>query len=93
MGYPASGKTVLARQYQKQGYHRINRDELGGTLSELVLHVERQYSENGTVLFVMDNTYPTVESFLNICLKIYILSSGGNQIERIIKLFLINLIR
>jgi len=29
MGYPASGKTVLAREYEEQGYKRINRDELG----------------------------------------------------------------
>ena len=62
MGYPASGKTVLARKYEKQGHYRINRDELGGSLNDLVQHVDRQYSENGTVQFVMDNTYPTIES-------------------------------
>lgn len=30
MGYPASGKTVLAKEYETQGYYRVNRDELGG---------------------------------------------------------------
>ena len=62
MGYPASGKTVLAKKYEEQGYHRINRDELGGSLDGLVQHVEREYTENGISQFVMDNTYPTVKS-------------------------------
>ena len=62
MGYPASGKTILARKYEEQGYRRINRDELGGSLDRLVQHVEREYTENGNSQFVMDNTYPTVES-------------------------------
>jgi len=62
MGYPASGKTILARKYEKQGYRRINRDELGGSLDGLVQHLESEYTENGTSQFVMDNTYPTVES-------------------------------
>ena len=62
MGYPASGKTVLARKYEERGYRRVNRDELGGSLNGLVQHVESEYTENGTSQFVMDNTYPTVES-------------------------------
>ena len=62
MGYPASGKTVLAKEFEKQGFRRINRDNLGGSLDGLVEHVERHYSENGTSQFVMDNTYPTVDS-------------------------------
>jgi histidinol-phosphate phosphatase family protein len=62
MGYPASGKTVLARKYEERGYRRINRDELGGSLDGLVQHVERENIENGISQFVMDNTYPTVES-------------------------------
>lgn len=62
MGYPASGKTVLAKEYEKKGYYRINRDELGGSLNDLVKHLEHQYIEDDTTLFVMDNTYPTVES-------------------------------
>ena len=46
MGYPASGKTVLAKEYKSQGYYRINRDELGGSLNDLVLHVARQYANS-----------------------------------------------
>ncbi len=46
MGYPASGKTVLAREYEAQGYHRINRDDIGGSLSDLVQHVERKHTES-----------------------------------------------
>ena len=28
MGYPASGKTIIAKEYERQGYHRLNRDEI-----------------------------------------------------------------
>ncbi len=62
MGYPASGKTVLAKKYETQGRYRVNRDELGGSLNDLVKHVEHQYINSKTSQFVMDNTYPTVES-------------------------------
>ncbi len=54
MGYPASGKTVLTKKYEERGYYRINRDELGGSLSDLVKRVERQHVENGESRFVMD---------------------------------------
>jgi len=62
MGYPASGKTALAKEYEERGYRRINRDILGGSLSGLVKHVECQHTESGKSHFVMDNTYPTIES-------------------------------
>jgi HAD superfamily hydrolase (TIGR01662 family) len=62
MGYPASGKTVIAKEYEEKGYHRLNRDELGGSLDGLVQHLEKEYNDNGNTKFVMDNTYPTVES-------------------------------
>ena len=62
MGYPASGKTILARTFEEQGYRRINRDELGGSLDGLVQHVEHEYTRKGISQFVMDNTYPTVDS-------------------------------
>jgi len=62
MGYPASGKTVIAKEFEERGYYRINRDELGGSLNDLVKHVERQRAENDESRFVMDNTYPTIES-------------------------------
>ena len=62
MGYPASGKTVLAKKYEKQGDFRVNRDDLGGSLSDLDKHVERQHTYGSVSQFVLDNTYPTVES-------------------------------
>jgi HAD superfamily hydrolase (TIGR01662 family) len=62
MGYPASGKTIIAKEYEKKGYLRLNRDELGGSLDGLVQHLEKEYASNKTTKFVMDNTYPTIES-------------------------------
>ena len=62
MGYPASGKTVIAREYEEKGYHRLNRDELGGSLDGLVQHLVKENDDKGTTKFVLDNTYPTVES-------------------------------
>lgn len=62
MGYPASGKTILAREYERQGYHRLNRDELGGTLDGLINHLEVMYKEHKITKIVMDNTYSTIKS-------------------------------
>ena len=61
MGYPASGKTEFARKYENQGYYRLNRDELGGTLDGLVDHLAI-YKEQNITKIVMDNTYPTIKS-------------------------------
>ncbi len=62
MGYPASGKTVIAKEYEGQGYHRLNRDEIGGTLDGLVNHLERLYKTENKTKFIMDNTYPMIKS-------------------------------
>lgn len=62
IGYPASGKTFFARDYENNGYHRLNRDEIGGSLDGLVDHLENLYSTQGMSKFAMDNTYPTAES-------------------------------
>ena len=35
MGYPASGKTTLVKNFEAQGYVRLNRDDAGGSLSDL----------------------------------------------------------
>lgn len=61
MGYPASGKTIIAKEYEAKGYYRLNRDEMGGTLDGLVSQVERLYEE-GTTHFIMDNTYVNKKS-------------------------------
>ena len=62
IGYPASGKTVVAKKYVDQGYHRLNRDEIGGKLDDLVDHLERLHKDKGISNFVMDNTYSTKKS-------------------------------
>ena len=62
MGYPASGKTLIAKEYEEKGYHRLNRDEVGGSLDGLIQHLEKEYSNNSKEKFVMDNTYPSIQS-------------------------------
>jgi histidinol-phosphate phosphatase family protein len=62
IGYPAAGKTLFAKQFECIGYHRLNRDELGGKLDNLIDHLKQQYRENGINKFVMDNTYTTAKS-------------------------------
>lgn len=56
MGLAAAGKSTLAERFVAEGYHRLNRDQAGGTLRELVPALERARGE-GTVRFVLDNTY------------------------------------
>ena len=62
IGYPAAGKTVVAKKYVEQGFHRLNRDEIGGKLDGLVDHLENLYKNKGVTNFVMDNTYSTPRS-------------------------------
>lgn len=62
MGLPASGKTTYTRQFEAQGYIRLNRDEIGGSLDSLVHHLDTKYHNEGITQFVMDNTYATMES-------------------------------
>ena len=57
VGYPASGKTMFSKSFEDIGYHRLNRDDIGGKLDDLVDHLERLYKEKGINKFVMDNTY------------------------------------
>jgi HAD superfamily hydrolase (TIGR01662 family) len=62
IGYPACGKTTYAKQYMSQGYHRLNRDELGGSLDNLVTEMDKLYASQKITQFVLDNTYPTKQS-------------------------------
>jgi HAD superfamily hydrolase (TIGR01662 family) len=62
IGYPASGKTETAKAYIDQGYYRLNRDEIGGKLDDLVKHLEDLYKNKNVINFVMDNTYSTLQS-------------------------------
>ena len=61
MGLPAAGKSSFAARFVADGYHRLNRDEAGGTLRGLLPALERARAE-GTTRFVLDNTYVTRKS-------------------------------
>lgn len=61
MGYNAAGKTTLVETYTNNGFHRVNRDEIGGRLLDLPEHVEKAVQQGHTKV-VMDNTYADVES-------------------------------
>lgn len=59
MGYNAAGKTSLVEEYTSKGYHRINRDVLGGTLDGLCVHAKKAH-DDGHEKLVLDNTYMNV---------------------------------
>jgi aryl-alcohol dehydrogenase-like predicted oxidoreductase/predicted kinase len=61
MGIPAAGKSTLTRQFVSEGYLRLNRDESGGTLRELLPELPRAL-EDGAPRIVLDNTYVTRKS-------------------------------
>ena len=61
MGLPAAGKSTLAQTLVTDGYHRINRDESGGTLRELIDDVRADLA-SGRSRLVLDNTYVTRKS-------------------------------
>jgi aryl-alcohol dehydrogenase-like predicted oxidoreductase/histidinol phosphatase-like enzyme/predicted kinase len=56
MGLAGAGKSTHAERFVADGYHRLNRDESGGTLRGLLPALERARGE-GTTRFVLDNTY------------------------------------
>lgn len=56
MGLPAAGKTTAAREFLDRGYIRLNRDDDGGTLKELVPALRTSIAA-GAARFVLDNTY------------------------------------
>ena len=58
MGMPGAGKTTHARALEAEGYERINRDELGGTLASLIPRLDEALAD-GKRRVVLDNTYPT----------------------------------
>ena len=61
MGLPGAGKTTLAQRFVADGYLRLNRDEEGGALRDLVPAVGRAL-EAGTSRIVLDNTYVSRKS-------------------------------
>ena len=61
MGFPAAGKSTLVQKYEKQGYARFNRDDMGGSLKGLAKRVEEALEKTVTDV-VLDNTYGTKEN-------------------------------
>ena len=58
MGIPGAGKTTAAKRYVARGFHRLNRDERGGSLRELARALDEAL-QSGTRQLVLDNTYLT----------------------------------
>ncbi len=56
MGLPGAGKTTFAERFVADGYQRLNRDEAGGTLRELLPELDRALAD-GVAKVVLDNTY------------------------------------
>ena len=56
MGLPAAGKTTLTQTFVAEGYVRLNRDEQGGGLGDLIPAMERAI-DAGQLRVVLDNTY------------------------------------
>jgi predicted kinase len=58
MGIQGAGKSVHVGGFVEAGYERLNRDELGGTLSGVARVLDQRLREGGS-RFVLDNTYLT----------------------------------
>ena len=56
MGLPGAGKSTLAEELAAQGYVRLNRDEAGGTLRDLLPALDGALAA-GASQIVLDNTY------------------------------------
>jgi predicted kinase/histidinol phosphatase-like enzyme len=61
MGLPGAGKSTLAASFVSEGYQRLNRDDAGGTLRDLVPALDRALAAGATRL-VLDNTYVSRKS-------------------------------
>ena len=61
LGMPGSGKSMLAEDFAKRGYTRLNRDERGGSLLDLARAVDKTIA-GGADRLVVDNTYGTRSS-------------------------------
>jgi energy-coupling factor transporter ATP-binding protein EcfA2 len=61
MGLPAAGKSTFARSLVATGYHRLNRDEAGGSLRQLLPALDAAIS-SGATRVVLDNTYVSRKS-------------------------------
>jgi len=60
MAPPASGKSTLAKQLEKEGYYRINQDTLG-TKGKCVKAMKEQLGKDLTKKIVLDNTNSKID--------------------------------
>jgi len=56
MGIPGAGKSTLAEGFVERGYARLNRDDAGGTLTDLLPQLDALVA-SGAPRIVIDNTY------------------------------------
>jgi aryl-alcohol dehydrogenase-like predicted oxidoreductase len=56
VGLPGAGKTTLASDLEREGYLRLNRDEAGGRLADLLPELAARLA-GGQRRVVLDNTY------------------------------------
>jgi predicted kinase/histidinol phosphatase-like enzyme len=56
VGMPGAGKSEIARAFEVQGFGRLNRDNRGGSLSDLVPELARGLAQ-GQRRWILDNTY------------------------------------
>jgi aryl-alcohol dehydrogenase-like predicted oxidoreductase/histidinol phosphatase-like enzyme/predicted kinase len=56
MGIPAAGKSTVAESFVTQGYDRLNRDNAGGSLADLLPELDALIA-SGSSRIVLDNTY------------------------------------
>lgn len=61
LGIPGAGKSTSVEPYLEAGYVRLNRDELGGKLDDLVPHLRSALAAQRRHV-VLDNTYPTMRT-------------------------------
>jgi HAD superfamily hydrolase (TIGR01662 family) len=61
VGYPCSGKTTLASEYQNKDYYRLSQEIFGGSLNDINQRLE-EFIVQGKTKFVIDNSYPTISS-------------------------------
>jgi histidinol phosphatase-like enzyme/predicted kinase len=61
MGLPAAGKSTVAATFVSRGFTRLNRDEVGGSLGDLVPALDRAIA-SGNPRVVLDNTYVSRQS-------------------------------
>ncbi len=59
LGFPASGKSTLTKEFIAKGYSNLNRDTEGGSIADLLPKLEGLLKDGKDV--VLDNLFPTAE--------------------------------